>query len=117
MTTETLSRKRYRFRVFVCISCNKLCDSQRAHAVTCSPACRTAVHRKPERFDELKKLCEQWRAQPALVLQARALDLLRPDLTRSVIDGKIDLDDTREDVHREFLKLVESTRAAREGHA
>lgn len=116
---ETLSPKRYRVRVFECAACGKLADTTRAHAITCSTACRVALHRHPERFEALKEVCAALKVRPAMVLEANAIKALRPDLVDKIVQGAIEIEDTREDVYREFLKLLREqlTRDARVEHA
>lgn len=111
MNAETLSPKRYRYRTFVCAACQGITDSTRAHAMTCSPKCRVALHRHPELLDDIKAKCSGISALPAMVLEARAIFLLRPDLEEKVRFGTIKLEDTREEVHAEYLKLLREQQA------
>jgi hypothetical protein len=104
--TETLPPKRYRFRVFVCANCGGLADTSRAHAVTCSNVCRVSLHRHPENFADLRETCVAARITPAMVLECMAVKQLRPDLLDKIRAGTLEIEHTREHVHREYLKRL-----------
>ncbi len=107
----TDTRKRYRKgpRAFVCIACDKLAESHRGHAVTCSPACRVWIHRHPERLASLRATCEALKVEPGMVQECAAAGRLRPDLSALIGAGELSVHDVRADVHREFLRLVFAT--------
>ena len=93
-------------RVFVCANCNRLDSSERRHTITCSTACRVALHRHPERLASLKATCAEHKVSVARVLQSRAVLMLRPDLGHRIQSGELETDDTQPDVYRAFMALV-----------
>lgn len=99
-------------RVFACAVCGGLSDSTRAHAITCSPACRVRLHRKPEILAPLEHAADAWDVSVASILECRAIAALRPDLVEQIQAGSLTIAGSREDVHREFVRLVMT--AARE---
>jgi hypothetical protein len=107
----TFPQKRYTCpRVFVCIGCDLLACSDRAHAVTCSPACRVRVHRHPERLRRMEAEASACHINVPAILDATALRRLRPDLGQCVMAGTMEIDDTRADVWRAFYELLEEKR-------
>ena len=84
----TLARKRYMQRsrekaqarrVFVCAACDLLTDSTRAHAITCSTACRVRLHRNPALLAARNVACEQLQVSVSSVLEAGAVWRLLPE--------------------------------------
>ena len=108
MNAVTDSQKRYRKgpRVFVCLGCYRLAESHRGHSITCSPRCRTWLHRNPARLQSLDATCAGMGIKPALTLECAAVGHLRPDLFDRIRAGELELAAVRADVHREFIKRV-----------
>jgi hypothetical protein len=111
MQAETVSRKRFN-RVFVCAACDKLSTSERSHTTTCSPACRTRLHRDPDRMRLTEAICKAYQITVASVLEARAIDILRPDLAKRVMAGELTLEQCRPEVWPTFWSLVKEARDA-----
>lgn len=101
----THPQKRYA-RIFVCVACDSMDATYRAHTLTCSPACRVRMHRDPSRIKALKAQAAAVRIPVALILDAQAIHRLRPDLGERVRQGEIEIEDTREEMHRTFYNLV-----------
>lgn len=97
----TVRPKRYA-RVFVCAGCDKLATSERSHSITCCPACRTRVHRNPDLLASLRSTCAALKVEVAMVLEAKALNLLRPDLGPRVMAGELTLEQCRPEVWPAF---------------
>lgn len=108
MSTETLSRNRYA-RTFVCAACNKLAVSEKSHATTCSPACRTRLHRHPD-LSGLKAVCAASNVPIAMVLEAEAVRRLAPELAQHVAAGRMTLEECRSHTFKALLKLIEEVR-------
>lgn len=96
----THQAKRY---VFVCLGCDGLADAERKDQITCSPACRSRVHRAPEQRQRLAAIAEQWEITIAGILQAAALDRLRPDLGEAVLAGRLTMAAIRGDVWTAYM--------------
>ena len=74
-------------RVFICAACHLLADSTRAHAITCSTACRVRLHRNPALLAARNVACEQLQVSVSSVLEAGALCRLLPEAEAAVRDG------------------------------
>jgi len=105
-TTETLSRKRYMRRVFECAACGLLAESSRTHAITCSPTCRVWLHRHPEHVAANVAICAAMKITLAGMLEASAVQRLRPDLAAKIARGEVEVEDVRTEVHADFMRLV-----------
>lgn len=97
--------KRYT-RVFVCVACDHLAESNRADALTCGGACRVDMHRHPARIDSLRKTCKSYDIPVHLVLDCMAIDRLRPDLANRIKSGELDVDDVRGEVWIAFCAVL-----------
>jgi hypothetical protein len=114
----TLPRKRYSCRVSVCAACDRLYETARAHAITCSGACRVWLHRHRERYDALVAVCAASGTKPNLVLDCQAIKQLCPELETQIRDGTLEIPDTREQVHREYMRrFIAAAREAQRGAA
>ena len=103
----TVPRKRCTAeRVFVCLGCDRLTSSSRAHAITCSPACRVRLHRHPEPLRQLEGICAQMDTPVPRVLDARAVMRLRPDLEPRIMAGELTLADAQPEVWQAFVRLA-----------
>ncbi|HEX7349069.1 MAG TPA: hypothetical protein VF264_05430 [Rhodanobacteraceae bacterium] len=105
MTPVTDKPKRYS-RVFECIACGRLADSQRSDAITCSPACRVWLHRHPERLDAIKRTCAGPGIPVAMLQEANAIRALLPDTSDRIARGEVEMEDVRGDVWRAFWALL-----------
>lgn len=103
MSGGTDTTKRY---VFVCAACDLLAESGRSDTITCSPRCRAWLHRNRHHLDGLQAQCDAMKITLQLVLQAKAVYRLRPDLSAKVIAGNLELKDTRGDVSRTFNRML-----------
>jgi hypothetical protein len=102
--------------VYLCVGCNKLDQSGRRDVITCSPACRVRAHRN----GSSKALHDQARRMdvgPALILQARAIVELCPDLANQVRAGSLTIEDAQPEVNAAFIKLLFAAADARNGSA
>ena len=93
-------------RVFVCLGCGLLEVSERSDAVTCSPACRVRAHRN----GALKRARAEARAARVplgLIQQTYALVALCPHLIPGIEAGRIEIDDTREEVWKAYWARLE----------
>jgi len=102
----TDTRKRYA-HVFVCAACDKLAHAERAHAITCSPACRVWLHRHPERLADLKAACASLDVTPALVQEAAAINLLLPEATARIDRREVKIAELRGDLWRAYWQRVQ----------
>jgi hypothetical protein len=66
MTGVTYSSKRY---ISVCPGCDRLFDTERRDAMTCSPACRVRAHRSGE-LKRLRSIAKSLKVRPAGILHA-----------------------------------------------
>ncbi len=110
MRAVTDRAKRY---VYVCAGCDGLADAARRDVITCSPACRVAWHRDTDRRRTLTTDAERWDITVAQLLQAAAVDRLRPDLADAVIAGRVTLADISADVWRAYWAAVMAAAKAR----
>lgn len=94
--------------VTLCATCRGLYAARRSDSLTCGSSCRSKLNRDPE--------LKAWVAgltvgapgiTPAMVLMARAVELLRPDLTRQIIVGSRTLEECQGEVIAEYRKLLE----------
>lgn len=109
--TVTDGHKRY---VFVCAGCDKLAESERSDAITCSTACRVRAHRNGS-IKTLRVIAKAWEVTPALIQRATAIKELAPEFEGALLDGtrQIDDDEIRETVYRRFAKrLMAEAKAA-----
>lgn len=98
--TVTDRHKRY---VFVCAGCDKLAESERSDAITCSTACRVRAHRNGS-MKTLRAIAKVWDITPALIQRAAAIEELAPEFAGALLDGtrRIDDDEVRATVQRRF---------------
>lgn len=101
----TVKPNRYS-RVFVCIACDLLSTSDRADALTCSGACRARTYRHPERLERLREICKTQRVPVHFVLDCMAIERLRPDLAKRIVNGELEAADVRGEVWRAFWDVV-----------
>lgn len=104
MSAVTLKPKCY---VFVCAGCDLLAASERSDALTCSTQCRVRAHRNGW-LKTLHGIAGGMHISTASILQAKAVNQLRPDLVERLRDGKMTLDDTRPEVWAAFWSLLSS---------
>lgn len=107
----TDSDKRY---VFVCAGCDKLAESERSDAITCSTACRVRAHRNGS-LKTLRAIAKAWDITPAMIQRAAAIEELAPEFEGALLDGtrQIDEDEIRETVYRRFIeRAMTAARAA-----
>ena len=76
--------------VFQCAGCGLLDMADRRDAFTCSPACRVKAHRSGSAA-RLRRIAGNHGIPPALIRQAAAVELLRPDLAQQVKSGAMPL--------------------------
>jgi hypothetical protein len=81
--------KRY---IFACAACGGLAPSNRRDSITCSGACRVYLHRHPEVLAHLRAIATRFETSVATVLRARAIGLLRPDLSEQVSAGTVTIE-------------------------
>jgi hypothetical protein len=91
-------------RVFRCIYCDRLADSSRSHAITCSTACRVALHRNPEALERLERIADD--LPVGMLLEIGAVMELRPDLGEQIESGTLKVYEARPEVYRAFIKLL-----------
>lgn len=104
----TVKRKRYTCpRVFVCVGCDLLTHSERAHTITCSGSCRVRVHREPARLRKLEALAVASEINVQMILDSMAQQRLRPDLSDRIVSGESGIDDIRQDVWQAYVDLWE----------
>lgn len=97
--------------VYVCAGCNLLSCSDRRDQVTCSTRCRVRAHRNGS-LRTLRASAARWEITAAGILQAKALDLLRPDLAAQVLAGSMTMEVTRPEVWSAFWSLAMKEAAA-----
>lgn len=85
-------------KCYVCVGCGLLALTQRSDTLTCSPACRVRLHRHPELIAELKADAERYDVSVASILQAAAIDRLRPDLGDEILAGRRTIADVQGEV-------------------
>jgi hypothetical protein len=83
-----------------------LAQSSRRDAITCSPACRVRVHRNPSLIAQLKKDAEHDNITVASILQAAAIERLRPDLGPQIMAGSITWADAQCEMARAMSALL-----------
>jgi hypothetical protein len=102
----TPSRKRY---VVICAGCDRLFEASRSDQFTCSPACRTEIHRKPEKLALTRKLARQGAVSIAQVLRDAAMARLIPDgdpVARRIIHGETSRAELERIVSERFDALI-----------
>ena len=115
MTGVTHTPKRYAGPwVYVCAGCDLLAMADRSDQLTCSTACRVRAHRN----GSLKALRARARMcglvddrtdkpQVAGILQAAAIDILRPDdLGKQIMDGKMTIAQAQPEMVRELMRRI-----------
>lgn len=115
---KTLSGKRYIGRkskakgngfprVFACANCGVLSETERSHTITCSNACRVALHRHPDRLAHWQKFADLGEITVQDLLDAHAAARL---LTKEQLD-QIEFDESSMDamrgrVYRAYVSAV-----------
>lgn len=102
--TVTDRHKRY---VFVCAGCDKLAESERSDAITCSTACRVSAHRNGS-IKTLRAIAKAWDITPALIQRVAAIKELAPEFEGALRDGtrQIDDDEIHATVRQRFNERV-----------
>lgn len=103
MNAVTIDAKRY---VYVCAGCDLLADSGRSDSLTCSSGCRVLAHRNG-RLKALHGRAKSFDIHPSIILQAKAIDRLRPDLALRVLAGSMTMFDAQRQIWPAFWSLVE----------
>ena len=123
---ETHSPKRYTGRkskadkrsprVFACANCEVLSETARDHTITCSNACRVALHRHPERLAHWQKFAELGDVTVQDILDANAAQrLLEADEIANVERGELNFADLRRPIYLAYVKRVfDAARACEE---
>lgn len=93
--------------VFVCAGCDLLSQSERSDALTCSTQCRVRAHRNGW-LKTLHGIADRMHISAASILQAKAVQQLRPDLADRMRAGTITLDDARPEVWSALWSLLSS---------
>src|SRR5688500_738605 len=103
-------RKRY---ISVCAGCDLLFDTGRADPLTCSRACRVRAHRngrlkKSREAAQVLALTDARTGKPkaAPVLQAAAIQRLRPDLADQIMAGTMTIYQAMPEACKAFDELV-----------
>jgi hypothetical protein len=89
----------------VCAVCSALFEAERSDALACGGACRIRGLRNGC-LKTLRQSAAAWDVPPGMVLQARAVQLLRPDLETEIKSGRLTVEDAQPAVRREFAKRV-----------
>lgn len=105
MKTSSTVTVRSKCYIFVCAGCCLLAESSRKDTLTCSTACRVKAHRSGKLAD-IKRVAASFEISAALILQAKAAQMLVPELAAKVAQGTLTFDDIRADVQKAFLALV-----------
>lgn len=100
----TPSRKCY---VFQCAACDGLSDTSRADTVTCSPACRVALHRHPQRLAHLQAVARASDVTVAAILRCAAVRLLCPELVNPIMAGTLTIAEAQPEVRRAYWALLQ----------
>lgn len=100
--------------VFQCAGCGLLDMADRRDAITCSPACRVKAHRSGSAA-RLRRIAEAYGIPPALIRQAAAVELLRPDLVARIKSGAMSMDAAMPAVCVEFTRLALTEAVGRNG--
>lgn len=103
-------RKRY---IYTCAGCGLISESGRSDTLTCSPACRVRAHRSG-RLKELRALAKTLaltdartgKLKVAPMLQAAAIQKLRPDLADQLQQGTLTIFQAMPEVCEAYDKLV-----------
>ena len=99
---ETLSGKRY---VMKCLVCDMLYDADRIDSTTCSPACRTKLHRKPEIKQKAKAITED-KFGIGEILNSSAIQDLCPDVSSKVMAGEMTMKEANRQAVIKFNQLI-----------
>jgi hypothetical protein len=97
--------KRY---IFSCALCGRLTEVSRTDAITCGVGCRVRVHRHAELLNATRALAKHLEITVFDVIEARAVQLLRPDLAGRVMAGEIELPAIRSEIAKDFWRLAKS---------
>ncbi len=104
MTRVTHKTKCY---VFVCAGCHLLADSDRSDTLTCSPKCRVKAHRNGW-LKTLRGIAAISHVHPSMILQAKAIRALRPDLQPQILAGTLTIEDAQPEIADAFWKLLKN---------
>ena len=69
------------------MACDGLADSARSDALTCSPACRTWLHRHPARLAQVQRIGKRFDLTPAQMQYGAAMARLVPDAWAQMARG------------------------------
>lgn len=92
-------------RVFLCCGCQLLAVSDRRDTMTCSPACRTVACRNGS-LKALRKIADKWEVRPGLLVEARALSALLPEVEDRVKAGELSMEQAQPLMFAAFWRIV-----------
>lgn len=90
---------------FICAGCKLLAQSERRHSITCSDACRVKAHRNGS-AKVLRDLALSHDVNVGTIVQAGAIQALRPDLADEIWAGRLTIAEAQADMNRAFLALL-----------
>jgi hypothetical protein len=97
--------------VFVCVGCGLFGFAERADALTCSTACRVRAHRNG-RLKQIRAMASSAKIAPGMYVQALAVLRLCPHLGEELETGRLDLEDTRQQVWAALWRRIEAAARA-----
>ena len=106
MTTGPIRSQQRVPRVFLCATCGRLAATRRTHTLTCSGACRVALHRHPAWIRELRTVAAALNLPVSGILDRKAIERLRPDLAVRIQAGDLTAEGVRVEVWQAYQQLL-----------
>lgn len=97
--------------IITCAVCDLLTQVTRTDALTCGSRCRVWLHRHPDHVKPLVRAAKVVDVPVFLVLEAAAIERLRPDLGEPLRAGTLKIEDVRHDINIAFWELVDRAMA------
>lgn len=88
-------------RIYVCVGCGRLDESDRADVLTCSPTCRVKAHRNGS-AKALRERAASMDVSPGLVAEGQAVKELLPHRVDDLLFGRLKVEQIRGELRAAF---------------